>query len=81
MDFRENFESHCTEQEARELSQFVTLDVAIDAYKCYCYAYKEENSDDTKWNIYMALCAVYMMGFLTGCRNIRKRKKEKRGQA
>ena len=81
MDFSVNFEPRCTEQEATKIAQLITIDVDKAAYDCYCYAFKNEKITDTDFKIHSALDAVYMMGFLSGCRAIRERQRSKGGQA
>lgn len=78
MDFSINFEPRCTPEEAAEISRLITLDIDAIVYSCYCNTCETvtEKEDDATWGIHSALDTVYMMGFLSGSRAIRKRNRK-----
>lgn len=70
MDFGSNFNTHCTIEEAIDISRFLTSDIMAIAYNCYCNAYKSCQGE-TEWKIHSGLDAVYILGFISGSRAVR----------
>ena len=75
------YESHrprCSFEEAYQIMEQSTYEIGKIAYKCYENSYKKEHqkhSSDAIWNVNCAFASVYMMGFLSGARAVRERKK------
>ncbi len=80
MDYLENFKIRCTEDEAENVAGQVPADAIKTAYECYYNAYKNTNEDyDALSKCYLALANVYVLGFLSGSRAVRERKKAAHG--
>lgn len=79
MNAAENFEPHISASEAINICyKCSTISVMYDAYDCYRKAYNQrEESSDIIWKQHSGLAAVYVMGFISGCRAVRARKHNK----
>ncbi len=76
MDYLENFKIRCTEDEAENVAAQVPGNVMKAAYECYCNAYINTDEDlDEFSKCYIAFTNVYVLGFLSGSRAVRERKK------
>lgn len=74
----ENFKPRCSITEANNIVEQTTPDIGWIALECYVNAYEKESHkypNDTIWIQNYALASVYMLGFLSGSRAIRERKK------
>ena len=73
----ENFKPRCNIDEAINLSNELTPDIAHTIYDCYGDAYmkKMKNIKEVKWLQSCSLNSVYMLGFISGSRAVRERKK------
>lgn len=81
MEFYENFKPRCSVEEAHCIAGHATPEIGHVARECYINAYKEQSikwSSDALWNQHCALASVYMLGFLSGSRAVRERKKCKK---
>lgn len=77
MNLYENFKPRCNITEANELAKQVPFNIPVAAYDCYCQAYIACESNETVVKQNVALGSVYMLGFLSGSRAIRERRKQK----
>lgn len=74
MDSLENFKSRCTKDEAKKLVGQTPLEVMYDIYDLYNETY-EKTAGDPIWKKHSANAVVYMLGFISGCRAIKERKR------
>lgn len=77
MGYSENFDVRCDIKDAVHLSEHLTVDVSMIVADCYTDAFYNAKGE-TLWKQYRGLDAVYMIGFISGCRAIRERQKAKR---
>lgn len=79
MNAAENFEPRISASEAFNICyKYSTIGVMHNAYDCYRKAYNQcEESSDSIWKQRIGLAAVYVMGFISGCRAVRARKHTK----
>lgn len=74
MNSLENVKSRCTNDEVKKLLEQVPLEVLYDVYDLYNKTFEECEGDFT-WKKYSAAASVYMLGFISGCRAIKERKR------
>lgn len=76
MDCYENFKPRCSSKEAAEVAKYIpltALQAAYDSYKTgYLNSLSKKYISDGECN---GLCSVYTLGFLSGCRAMRERRK------
>lgn len=77
MEYSENFDARCGIKEAVHLSDYLTVDVSMLATDCYANAFYNAKGETLRKQ-HRGLDAVYMLGFISGCRAIRERQKVKR---
>lgn len=77
MEYSENFGARCNIEEAVRISDYLTVDVSMFAVDCYTNAFYNAKGE-TLWKQHRGLDAVYMLGFISGCRAIREKQKVKR---
>mgnify|MGYP006992793164 CR=1 FL=1 len=77
MEYSENLHTRCNIEEAVRISDHLTFDVSMLAVDCYTDAFYSVKGE-TFWKQRKGLDAVYMLGFISGCRAIRERQKVKR---
>ncbi len=70
----ENFKSRCTNDEVKKLLGQVPLEVLYETYDLYNKSF-EECKGDFVWKKHSAAASVYMLGFISGCRAIKERKR------
>ncbi len=78
MDARKNFMPRITYEEAVQISCcYCCIDKVTVAYNCYCKAVEEISKycKDIEVVNYCSHLAVYVMGYISGCRAIRDKKK------
>lgn len=74
MNSLENFKSRCTNDEVKKLLGQVPLEVLYDVYNLYNKTF-EECEGDVAWKKYSTAASIYMLGFISGCRAIKERKR------
>lgn len=76
MNLDENFKPHISADDAIKICyKYSTIGVMYDAYDCYIKAYNQCKQDsNTIWKQRSGLAAVYVMGFISGCRAARQKK-------
>lgn len=80
MDAYENFRPRYSIEEIEHIAGQATIEIGIIARECYTEAYKNQSlihKSDITWNQHCALASVYMLGFLSGARAVRERKRKK----
>lgn len=75
MEYSENFDARCGIKEAVLLSEYLTVDVSMLATDCYTNAFYNAKGE-TLWKQHKGVGAVYMLGFISGCRAIRERQRK-----
>lgn len=76
MNMDKNFEAYITPEEAWRISKNgATINKLFMVSDCYNKAYAEENksSNDRLWCDAVALCTVYIMGYISGARAVRRK--------
>ncbi len=74
----ENFKPRCSIADAEKITGQATPEIGKIARECYIDTYQKESSkwkNDHIWNQHCALASVYMLGFISGARAVRERKK------
>ncbi|MDE6470132.1 MAG: hypothetical protein K2L19_03835 [Eubacterium sp.] len=79
MESGKNFKPHISAEDAINICyKYATTGVMYDAYDCYCKAYDQCKPDnDIIWKQHSGLAVVYIMGFISGSRAVRERKRNK----
>lgn len=74
MDCYENFKSRCSFSEVKKVYGQMPYETLMEAYDIYKKVSKErcEKPD------FAGICALYIMGFLSGCRAMKERRKIKK---
>lgn len=76
MNMDKNFEAYITPEEALKINLFsATVGDMLMVKDCYNWAYAKEckKSSDTQWCNAVALCTVYIMGYISGARAVRRK--------
>ena len=77
MDFSKNLHIRCTNEEAIELAHHLTLNEGLDITNCYFEAFDKLYKSGKNIQEYELCNIIYTLGFLSGSRAIRERKKKK----
>ena len=71
MNFDDNFAVRCTEEEAKQLSEFITAAISLDLRSLYYEALQSSNDNEFMFRELSALSTIYSLGFVSGCRAMR----------
>jgi hypothetical protein len=77
MDLSVNFEPKVELKEADQIAGKVTINIGAVIENCF-YQVLNDETDDKQWQLYKAITTIYTMGFLSGARAIRERKRAKK---
>lgn len=75
MNTLENFKICCTTEEVTNISEYLTLDTIQTAMNLFDDTLKNYDCDEWIWKKCVAISKVYTMGYISGCRTIRKKHK------
>lgn len=71
----ENFRPRCSIADANRLVEQITPEIGFVSLNCYADAYKNCEGKDIRWKQHTSMASVYMLGFISGARAVRERKK------
>lgn len=74
MDCYENFKSRCSFSEVKKVYGQMPYETLMEAYNIYKKV-RKERCEKPDFN---SVCALYIMGFLSGCRAMKERRKIKK---
>ena len=76
-----NFDIKCSIEEAVNITEHITVNIHMAAAACYSGVFNKTKPENNKrWKHYRALSTVYMLGYISGCRAVREKQNNKRGQ-
>lgn len=71
MNFDDNFAVRCTEEEAKQLAEFITPAISLDLRSLYAEAFRSSTANEMLFRELSSLSTIYALGFVSGCRAMR----------
>ena len=76
-----NFDIKCSIEEAVNITEHITVNIPMAAAACYSGVFNKTKPENNKRRKhYRALSTVYMLRYISGCRAVREKQNNKRGQ-